>query len=136
MQIFDSTTHFLERGLGVSLHRQVVLNTNVANVDTPGFTPRDVDFRTALANASEALSEANAPRATNPAHFGHGATDGIDSVPTYERPDTSAGLDGNRVDLDIQMGRLGQNAILYQATTKAVNRKLAMLRYAVTEGMG
>ena len=41
----------LERFLDVNAMRQTIVATNVANVDTPGYRTRDVDFRGELARA-------------------------------------------------------------------------------------
>jgi hypothetical protein len=48
MKVFDNTLARLERALDVRLIRQNVLAANVANVDTPGFRPKDVDFTAAM----------------------------------------------------------------------------------------
>lgn len=112
--IFDATTAMIGHGLNLSLTRQNALNANVANMDTPGYTPRDVDFAAALERAME--------------------TNSVSAEALIERPDKAPGVDGNRVDLDMQMARLSQNATLYTAGSKAMSRKLAMLKYVISEG--
>ena len=112
--IFDTTLTMLQRGMDLSLTRQTALHANVANLDTPGYTPRDLDFEGALSEAMR-VGEAS-------------------ELSLIERPDRAAGADGNRVDLDIQMARIAQNATLYQAGSQATSRKLAMLRYVLSEG--
>ena len=49
MRVFDNTLSRLERALDVRLVRENVLAANVANVDTPGFKPKDVDFTATMA---------------------------------------------------------------------------------------
>ncbi|MCA9565141.1 MAG: flagellar basal body rod protein FlgB [Myxococcales bacterium] len=117
--INDSTLSLLERGLTVSLTRQNLLASNVANLDTPGFVPADVDFEGAMQAASRA---------------GANRTARIAARHTSASPDRAPGVDGNAVDLDVQMGRIAQNNLLYGATTRAVSKKLALLRYVISEG--
>ncbi|QDG51326.1 flagellar basal body rod protein FlgB [Persicimonas caeni] len=126
----DPSMAVLEQGLGLSLRRQLVINSNVANIDTPGFTPSDIDFDAEL---QKAIGAGRGPRRT---HHDHLNADGArrSEVSTFERPDGPAGADGNSVDLDVQMARMSQNAVLYQASTRAVSKKIALLKYAVTQG--
>jgi len=51
MKLFDATLSTLERALDVRMTRQAVLAGNLANLDTPGFVPLDVDFSAAMAAA-------------------------------------------------------------------------------------
>ena len=50
MKIFAATLNQLERSLDVRLMRHNLLAANVANADTPGFRPKDLDFTAALAS--------------------------------------------------------------------------------------
>ena len=50
--------------------------------------------------------------------------------------DLQGGLDGNGVDLDKTMVELARNSLLYGAAAKAVGKKLALLRYVATDGVG
>jgi flagellar basal body rod protein FlgB len=49
---------------------------------------------------------------------------------------TKGNLDGNGVDLDKTMVELSRNALLYGAAAKATSKKLAILRYVATDGVG
>lgn len=77
--------------------RQQVLASNVANADTPDYTPRDVTpFQPSL-NADDIT-----PVRTNPAHIG----DGDGSAETMTRPSPERALDGNRVSLEHEMEQI------------------------------
>ena len=123
--IFDPTMRLLAAGLDVTLHRQNVIMGNVANLDTPGYIPRDVQF-------GDALREAQAAQAAGPVG-GQGLGPAL-SAHTVERPDRQPGPTGNAVELDVQMGRLAQNSTLYGAASRGITRKLALMRYVVSEG--
>lgn len=142
MKLFDTTLTKLESSLDVRLERQNVLAGNLANVDTPGYLPRELDFEAAMAAArdpspvasptapSAAPVEGHLPVASSgPADLGPGAL-----VKVAEG--TRGGLDGNGVDLDKTMVELSRNALLYGAAAKATSKKLAILRYVATDGVG
>jgi flagellar basal-body rod protein FlgB len=122
VKLFDATLTRLETALDVRLESQNVLNGNLANVDTPGYRPKELDFGKALA-AAESAKEAGAQPAS-PEQF----------IKTAEK--LEGGLDGNGVDLDKTMVELARNSLLYGAAAKAAGKKLAILRYVATDGVG
>ncbi|MBK9518748.1 MAG: flagellar basal body rod protein FlgB [Anaeromyxobacter sp.] len=141
MRIFDATLSTLERSLDVRLSRQAVLAGNVANADTPGFRPRDLDFAAAMAASSPGA--ARAPGLAGAARSG----DLLLSAAGAMQPDApeafvgevagaGAGLDGNAVDLDRTLVAVSENALQYGAAAKAAGKKLAILRYAANDGQG
>jgi flagellar basal-body rod protein FlgB len=52
--IDTSMTEALSRFLDVDTARYKLITTNLANVDTPGYKTRDLDFRSELSRAAEA----------------------------------------------------------------------------------
>jgi flagellar basal-body rod protein FlgB len=132
MKIFDATLTTLERALDVRLARQAVLAGNVANADTPGFTPRELDFQAAMAAVAPPETAADAPRDGDLplAAGGPAAPDRF----VGEDAGAAPGLDGNSVDLDRTMGAIAENAIQYGAAAKAAAKKLAILRYVASDG--
>ena len=141
MKLFDTTLARLERSLDVRLARQNVLAANVANVDTPGYTAKDVDFQAAMAAADKSAGSAESMTLAAPDE-GHMST-GTASVGTRaaEVPLVDAGgsapsMDGNKVDLDRTMVALAENGIQYGASARAAGKKLAILRYVSSDGNG
>ena len=65
----DFTSRLLLAALGGLSTRQRVIADNIANVDTPGFTPTAVEFEDALRAAIARREAASSPlvRAANPA---------------------------------------------------------------------
>src|ERR1700744_3998741 len=53
MSILDTTQITLMRAISGATLRNTVLANNIANADTPGFQPSDVDFHSKLAAALE-----------------------------------------------------------------------------------
>jgi len=140
MKLFDATLATLERALDVRLERQNVLAANVANADTPGYVPKEVDFEAAMRSSQAEASVAaptpgpipldavrEGPRRLTVASPSGGA-------PQVVAEGSAPGLDGNAVDLDRAMVSLAQNALQYTASAKAAGKKLAILRYVASDG--
>lgn len=140
MRVFDSTLSHLERALDVRLVRQNVLGANVANVDTPGFRPKDVDFAASMAaidGAGRSVDGVPAP-SLSPAGEAESQQAGIAAkdLPIVDVPAGGASFDGNTVDLDRTMVAMAENALQYGASARAAGKKLAILRYVVSDGNG
>lgn len=142
MKIFDDTLSRLERSMDARLIRHGVLAGNVANIDTPGYKPKDIDFAGVLALPLEGGGELGR---TQPGHMdasgstaGPGTGAGLDpsEVRVVEAPGVSPSLDGNGVDIDRAMSALAENSLQYGASAKAASKKLAILRYAASDGNG
>ena len=54
--MIDPTTAILTRALDGLTAQQSVISSNLANIDTPGYTPQMVDFETALRREVDAWS--------------------------------------------------------------------------------
>ena len=118
----------LERTLDYHAERQAVLGGNVANLNTPGFVAKD------LLDEGEATS-ALALDSRNAAHV-RGATTGPESGTLVEDHSTPAGRDGNNVSLEREMAKIMASSLRYDAAAEIVSRRLAMLRYAASDGQG
>jgi len=129
--LFDRLSMTLEHAMDFRLERGNMLAGNLANVDTPGFTPVELNFDEQLADF---LSGRNPPqmRITAEAHAGASqiAPRGEVEFDYFSLPDQ----DGNSVDLDHEMSKLAENQLLYRATTRVYNKRMAMLKYAIGEG--
>ena len=136
-KLFNLTHQLLELSTRVRSARHEVLSANIANADTPGYRPRDVDFKSlmqAAASTDEAATDSGAARIDEIAK----APLDLQSM-TYEPeyPDNRHGedrLDGNAVSLDRQMALLTENALAHETSLTLLSRTLAGLRYAIGEG--
>jgi flagellar basal-body rod protein FlgB len=140
MKLFDTTLGKLESALDRRLERQNVLAGNIANLDTPGYLPRELDFEKAMA-AAQAPGQQVAPAATASREGFIPVDAGGASRPPPETfvkvaEGLKGGLDGNGVDLDKTMVELSRNALLYGASAKAAGKKLSILRYVASDGVG
>ncbi len=132
--LFDKTLNALNSGAHFRQLRQTVTTANIANAETPGYAAKKVDFEEALARAVD-IDGMGRLNGNDPAHFpaGRGSLSNV-RADTYDNPDGSVNPDGNTVDLEREMSTLAENSIMYKAAVQLMNKKLAALRYAATEG--
>ncbi|HVO48107.1 MAG TPA: flagellar basal body rod protein FlgB [Steroidobacteraceae bacterium] len=116
--------------LKVQSKRMEVLADNLANVDTPNYKARDIDFRAALANAGGA--DAPVKLATTDTH--HLSTDPSSNLSAslkYRVPLAPA-LDGNTVDAQQEQAAFADNTVRYQATLTFLSARFKNLMTAIT----
>jgi len=114
----DNLLSWLNAALDVSYQRGNILAGNLANVETPNFTPKDIEFEAALISAL-------------------GSDQPVKELPPIRilsRSDNEQGLDGNRVDLDQEMTNQAANKLFYEISSNTMKRKLDLLRYSIDEG--
>jgi flagellar basal-body rod protein FlgB len=132
--MFDNTTAALGAALNMRLLKHNVISSNIANAETPHYHAKKLDFEEALARALDI----DGTRAMSTSHGDHFAVGGgsIAKVRAdiYENPEGAINNDGNTVDLEREMSSLAENTIMYRAALQLINKKLAALRYAVTDG--
>jgi len=130
---FADRTQF--ESLNQRLQRNNVLNSNIANAETPGYRAIGYDFEEQLQSVS-GNGETLAMKVSDSRHLRHqfGQADGSIKPDVYVRPTESVGQDGNTVDVDAEMAKLAENEILYRTAVETINRKVGMLRYAINGG--
>lgn len=143
MKLFDTTLTRLQESLDVRLVEHNVLAGNIANSDTPGYRPKELHFSDAMA-AAQLNENAGTMTATNAHHLSVNgapvagtelsrATSAATSL-VRDGAGTSPSIDGNQVDLDRTMAGLAENSLQYGASARAAGKKLAILRYVVSDG--
>lgn len=130
MKIFDPIIQGLHKNMDLAALRQNMINANIVNIDTPGYKPVDLDFKSHLAEFL-GLGD-DRMRADNPAHFGS-ARDFDDVTGEVIEQATDTGLDQNGVDLDRQMANLSANSTDFQASARIIRKKLGFLKYVINE---
>ena len=132
--MFDKTTEALSTSLNMRLLRHNIISSNVANAETPGYHAKKLDFEEALARALD-TDGMRSMSTSNENHFALGGRAPAKVGPDiYENPEGAINNDGNTVDLEREMSSLAENTIMYKAALSLINKKLASLRYAATEG--
>lgn len=131
-QIFDKTSAALATSINMRQLRHNVTSSNIANAETPGYHAKKLDFEDALARAVD-LDGQRGISTTDDAHFAVGSGGAV-RPDIYENPEGAINNDGNTVDLEKEMSTLAENSIMYKAALALINKKMAALKYAATEG--
>lgn len=131
--IFGTTVELLGKTLDLRAKRHELISANLANVDTPGYTPNDLSFEAELRGA---LKKGGAAPATapNPRHIPlRREYSGIDQVrgEVVEIPSKNAGPDGNGVEVEGEMGRMAENQIMYNTSVQLLSKKFEMMKQAI-----
>jgi flagellar basal-body rod protein FlgB len=136
--LFNATHDLLQLSMRLRSMRHELLAGNIANADTPGYRAKDIDFAAALrALVAPENAPVEFPKApgiqligARPLDFPQGGA----IEPAIHVQEAEAKLDGNSVDLDRQIANLVENSLSYETSLVLLGRKLAALRYAISEG--
>jgi len=134
--ISDATNLTLRAGLDRRAQRQNLLASNLANIDTPGYVAKDLEFEGALKEAAEAADANDLPlERTDKGHMGGpGTSISIDpEEDIVERADTVDTLDGNGVDLDQELVRYTDNAMKFTSAAEMLRRRYAVLQGVIND---
>ena len=124
------TFNLLENAMNVSKQRHSLLLSNVANLDTPGFKAKDLDFKAAMAKALNGSQRMDLAK-TDSGHMGPpaGSVSGADIV---EEEGEWNGF--NWMNVDQVMTKLTENNLIYRTSTEALLRKIAIMKEVLREG--
>ena len=112
--LLPKNVRLLEKMLDYTALRQRVISNNIANINTPGFKQSEVNFQGELIKAIK------------------NGDDVSDIRPEVVKPDIAVSrADGNNVDIDKEMGKLTENALLYKIYAQLISRRLRGLREAI-----
>ncbi|MGK0441345.1 MAG: flagellar basal-body rod protein FlgB [Pseudohongiellaceae bacterium] len=120
-----------EAALELRTKRAEVLASNLANVDTPNYKARDIDFKSALKNQLATSAGASHMKATNQKHFGAGSSGGSVVTDLKYRTPLQPSLDGNTVDEQSESSRFAKNTMDFQASFQFLNGKFKGLSKAI-----
>ena len=113
------TRQLMYKSLDATALRSRVIAENLANVETPGYQRKEVNFEDQLQNA---LKMKLAAQQTQPGHLPSGK--GLDLAKVqafvYEPKDATLPGEINNVDVDMEGSKMAENQILYTYLTKWV----------------
>jgi flagellar basal-body rod protein FlgB len=110
-----NTVGLLEKALNIRAFYQRVLASNVANVETPGYREKRVDF----------LQEIARP--------GSGAGSSV-HITEAEPPQGANSVDGNSVNMEDQIVKMTENTLMYNSFVQLISKKFSMMKYVIREG--
>lgn len=132
MDIFqDPTLQAISPYMSRLTKRLQIVNSNLANFDTPGYKTKDVSFH---ATVQELLSETVTPqRTSHPRHI-QSWLSGTSQVQPYEVPGLISGVDQNNVDLDKELLKLSETSFGYSMMVQILKGKFRTLAISINEG--
>ncbi|MCB5309532.1 flagellar basal body rod protein FlgB [Yersinia massiliensis] len=132
----DNELRFQQGALQLLSQRQDILASNIANVDTPGYLARDIDFSQQLKNAVE-----NNIKTTGDVSLTLTSGKHIPAIPPsinndqllYRIPDQPS-ADGNTVDMDRERVNFADNTIKYQTSLTILSSQLKNMMSVINQG--
>lgn len=116
--MLDSVSSSLKTYLDLLTVRQKLVASNLANIDTPGYRTRDLDFQGEL-NAAIGRS---------------GSEDMSVGQTVAEVEGLPVNNDGNNVNLDREAKLLADNAMRFELASTLLSGRFRNLRLAIKEG--
>lgn len=112
------TLAILRESMAFHSQRHDLLTRNIANANTPGYTPQDLsraDFHRALQEELRSSASGNIGQRRYEAH---------------DAPDSQTTVNGNSVILEEQMVRAQENRLQYEAALSLYQKSLGLMRMA------
>lgn len=109
-------TDQLSRYMDLLSARQKLVASNLANIDTPGYKAKDVDFQFELMNIASASADVR------------------QGVHVVDTPGLVVKSDGNNVSLDRETRLLAENALRFSVASSLMKSQLKMVESAIKEG--
>jgi flagellar basal-body rod protein FlgB len=130
-RIYGHTSKLIAKALDVSAKRHNLITGNIANMDTIGYQPADLDFNRTL---KRAMGEKE-PDFLDKTHYKHLSTNDIPvNALNGENSEAVDIYHLDTVNIDTEMMNLMENNIKYRTTTEMLLRKMKILHYSIDEG--
>lgn len=122
-KLFGGLIQTSHLALDARMERQGLIQSNIANIETPGYVGQDFSFSAVMKNA---MIQQGKLAQTNGKHIA------LDPVTLSESLEFSS--DRRPVDLDEEMQKLSENQLMFQVTTKILGSKFEGMKMAIDEG--
>ena len=131
--LFDS----LHRGLGSVLELRQKQNaltaSNLANVDTPHYKAKYMEFDSLL---DQAVGTSDFDMQKTHSRHVSGVNGDVSDPSIHELEPAPWVLDNNSVNLETELINLKENSMMFRTVTKGLTKRLSMLKYAANNGKG
>lgn len=121
--------NILDKAADAANLRNELLTNNIANVSTPNYKRKDLDFESVL--QGELAGEKNLSKAVKKANQN---LETLDAQVYTDNASLSYRLDGNNVDINTEEARLAENQIKYQALVDQMNQEFARYNTVLSSG--
>lgn len=113
----------LNKAADASWQRETLIANNIANVDTPEYKRKDIDFQSVLRDEL-----GRSKYTTLDDKIKYADTSELSARVYTEYDNLSYRLDGNNVDIDTEQVELATEQINYQALTTSINSEFERLK--------
>ncbi len=117
------TARLLHGAMKVSVTNHTIIANNIANADTPGFNPTQLDFKATLQDVIQGKRSV-ALRKTHPLHLEGRPRIGA----KFERKAVLSKNDFNKVDLEHEMNALNKNSGNYDLYGALLTKRFSQAR--------
>ena len=121
--------NILDKAADAANLRNELLTNNIANVSTPNYKRKDLDFESVL--QAELGGEKDLNTAVKNANK---SLETLDAQVYTDNASLSYRLDGNNVDINTEEARLAENQIKYQALVGLMNQEFARYNTVLSSG--
>ena len=129
--MFDSTWKVIAKDLEGLSHRYRAVGQNLANSNTPGYARREVSFEDQLKDVIDG-SDRLTLSITNDKHIKTGSETASEVIPREGRvQDQLYRLDRNNVNPEIEIARLSETRMGYEAMTQLMAKKVSVYKMAI-----
>lgn len=122
-KLYGGNIALMGKALDLRTEKQGLIQSNVANMETPGYKVQDFSFDKVMKSVMTGQEEM---RRTHTKHLG------VDPVEVSRRREFAS--EERPVDLDEEMLKLSENQLMYEVTTRILSKKFDGLKYAIDEG--
>ena len=122
----------LKSRLGYVNAREQLISQNVANADTSGYAPKDLQaFSVSQAlGASGSAAGLVRPAMTEPGHMSAQSVQSQIQWKMVDAPDSEGTLSGNKVELEDEMAKMSQARMDYEAAVGFYQKAMSLLQMA------
>ena len=126
----DNAFGIHQQALLLRSKRAEILAANLANVDTPGYSARDIDFKSAMRTTYSNLQTEHSYSDAKTNSDNHVLVNGQAVELMYRNP-MQPSVDGNTVDAQVEKSQFASNAIQYQVSLQLLTGKIKSLLTAI-----
>jgi flagellar basal-body rod protein FlgB len=120
----DNALQFNRTVLNLRAGRQELIASNIANVDTPNYKAKDIDFAKTLQGAISGNTVKLQMSGTAGHHLSSIQGENVMGGPVMFRNVVQPSADGNTVDMDVERAQFADNALRYEASVKFVDNQI------------
>lgn len=117
----------LDRAADASWTRESLITNNIANVNTPNYKRRDLNFESVLNEQLGSCKHESLDAKMRTVDLGQ-----LNPMIYTDHSSLSYRLDGNNVDIDTEEAELASEQIKYQALTTSISKEFSRMKSVIS----